>query len=223
MNIELIRNSRNKKPLTLKGSVAVIGNSDLLLNGKAGKDIDRHDHVFRFNLASTDLAHKESVGSKVDFYFLSPMVTTYRQQEKNQKKCEPYSKEQIDSFRMICRKSQVICYEGHTNNVLPFNKRPYVITAELNDINYIFYKILGHRNWHFSEDHNPRNGIKLIACILKSGIKPNLYGFDIEERGNNNHYFDDEVQKDFPDWGHMPSVEYQLLKELSDKKLVILN
>ncbi len=221
--VKLIVNSRTNKPLMLAGSVALIGNSDRLAQEKNGNNIDRYDHVFRFNLAPTGLTYQSLVGLKTDFYFLSQMITTFRHQESSTDNWVPFTAKELDEFRSICRKNKVICYPGHSKNILPLNKRPYLIVAELNDINSIFYNFLGHSKWFFSENNNPRNGIKLIACLLAAGIKPNLYGFDIEERESNSHYFDDEVQEDYLEWGHMPSIEYRLLKELGEKELLFLH
>ena len=47
---------RNKKPIDLNGSVALVGNSDTLIGSGRGGEIDVYDTVIRFNLA--DLSEK---------------------------------------------------------------------------------------------------------------------------------------------------------------------
>jgi len=208
---------RTKKSLVIDGTVAIVGSSDLLGGSTFGEEIDKHDHVFRFNLASLDEQYRTAIGSKADFYLLSQNITTLKY---------PHPEPSQSHFKNICRNSKIICYPGHTKNILKFNKRPYLMAHNdeyinrVEEINHIFYQLLGHMKWAFSNQHHPRNGIKLISCLLPAGIKPDLYGFDLADRGNNSHYFDDEFQKETPERGHKPSVEFQLLKELEAKDLI---
>lgn len=202
---------RTKKPLELEGSVAIVGSSDLLEGAQFGKEIDAHDHVFRFNLASLDEQYKDAVGIKADFYFFSQMISTIRY---------PHPEPLQSHFKNICRKSNIICYPGNTDNVVKFNKRPYLMTLDVPAINQIFTALLGHTKCYFPINNHPRNGIKLLACLLPNGIRPNLYGFDLSDRGNNCHYFDQEYQLETPERGHKPSIEFELLKELNAKGFI---
>jgi glycosyl transferase family 29 (putative sialyltransferase) len=202
---------RTKKPLEVKGSVALVGSSDLLSGASFGSEIDSFDHVFRFNLASLDEHYKDAVGSKADFYFFSQMITTYRY---------PHPEPLQTHFKTICRKSQVICYPGHTENVVKFNKRPFLMTLDVPMINSIFTSLLGHSKWEFPVNNHPRNGIKLLASLLANGTRPTLFGFDISDRGDNCHYFDREYQLETPERGHKPSIEFVLLSELHEKGLI---
>lgn len=204
---------RTRKPIKLEGSVAIVGSSDLLAGAQFGKEIDAHDQVFRFNLASLDEQYKAAVGTKADFYFLSQMITTYRY---------PHSEPSQTLFKTICRKSHVICYPDHADNVVKFNKRPFLMTLDVPTINRIFSDLLGHGRCQFPVNNHPRNGIKLLACLLPGGVKPDLYGFDIIDRGNNCHYFDQEYQLETPERGHKPSIEFELLKELQEKGLIVI-
>jgi len=210
-NISSLIHLRTKKPLELNGSVAIVGSSDLLAGAQYGEEIDAHDYVFRFNLASLDEKFREAVGTKADFFFFSQMISTHRY---------PHPEPLQTHFKMICRKSQVICYPGHTDNVVKFNKRPYLMTLDVPAINYIFNRLLGHSNYAFPLNNHPRNGIKLLACLLPFGIRPRLYGFDVADRGDNCHYFDKEYQLETPERGHKPSIEFELLKALEDKGLI---
>ena len=90
------------------------------------------------------------------------------------------------------------------------------------EINQVFVSVLGTDAPLFSTRNHPRNGIKLLACLIQENLKPTLYGFDLEDRGDNKHYFDDELQKEVPSGGHMPSWEYQLLHSLADKQLLTI-
>ena len=139
------------------------------------------------------------------------MISTYRY---------PHPEPLQTQFKIICRKSQVICYPGHIENVTKFNKRPYLMMLDVPMINRIFSSLLGHSNCQFPLNNHPRNGIKLLACLLPHGITPVLYGFDMADRGDNCHYFDKEYQLETPERGHKPSIEFELLKQLRDKGLV---
>jgi hypothetical protein len=206
-----ITHLRTKKPLSIQGSVAVVGSSDLLTANEYGEEIDGHDLVFRFNLASLDEQYASHIGTKADYYLICPKLTTLEY---------PLPEPQLSRFKLICRKHKVICYQGHSKNVEKFNKRPFTMNLEIEQINEVFSSLLGHNKWAFSVRHHPRNGIKLLACLLRAGVHPTLYGFDIEDRETNCHYFDDEVQFEGKDYGHKPSIEFKLLRELASKELI---
>jgi len=210
-SIPQITHLRTKKPLTLEGSVAIVGSSDLLSDASYGAEIDSHDHVFRFNLARLDEHYKAAIGSKMDFYLICPKITTIDY---------PHPEPLQTLFKNICRKSKVICYPEHTDNVTKFNKRPYIMNQPVAGVNEVFARILGHSKWHFPSNNHPRNGIKLLACLLDAGLVPNLYGFDLSERESNHHYYDNEKQVESKTYGHKPSIEYGLLNELKDKHLI---
>ena len=212
-SVDHIIHCRTKKPLAIEGSVAVVGSSDLLAGVKLGAEIDRHDHVFRFNLASMDSQYADAIGTKADFFFFSQNISTIRY---------PHPEPAQSHFKHICRKSKVICYPGHTDNISKFNKRPYLMTQNIDDINRVFSGLLGHTKWSFSVRHQPRNGVKLLSCLLSAGITPYLYGFDLADRGINAHYFDNELQLETLERGHKPSIEFKLLQELEDKKLIVI-
>ena len=141
------------------------------------------------------------------------MITTIRY---------PHSEPLQTHFKNICRNSKLICYPGHTDNVVKFNKRPYLMTLDVPTINAIFTRLLGHSKWQFPVNNHPRNGIKLLACLLPSGIIPNLYGFDTQDRGTNSHYFDEELQLEIPERGHKPSIEFELLKDLQQQGFICI-
>lgn len=191
--------------------MALIGNSDLLTKDMTGREIDAHDVVFRFNLAamSPDLA--DYVGSKTSLIFFSQNITTYRY---------PHPEALQQQFKKYCRQCKVICYPGHEKNILPYNSRPYFIDIDVPTVNRIFLRLLPGSRHFFTSMHHPRNGIKLLACLTDEGIIPDLYGFDLQDRGDNRHYFDDEIQAETPERGHKPSIEFALLTDLAEKGLV---
>ena len=203
-----------RKPLEIRGSVAIVGNSDLLAGHQYGSEIDSHDNVFRFNLAPLDEEFRDSVGSKADYYLLSQNITTLRY---------PHPEPLQSRFKDICRHSTVICYPGHEKNIVKY-QRPYLLTHDVAQLNELITQIFGSPVVEFPLKNHPRNGIKLAVPLVAAGIRPTLYGFDLESRSVQTHYFDDEKQNEVPEGtpGHRPSLEYALLAELVAGELITI-
>lgn len=211
--VEQVVHCKTKKPLELKGSVAIVGNSDQILDKDCGREIDSHDNVFRFNLAALDQQYQKAIGSKSDFFLLSRMITTVRY---------PHPEPLQSRFIQICRNSKIICYPGHTKNVMRYCKRPYLLANDISIINQTIIRLFGHPPAQFSVMNHPRNGVKLAVALMIAGIKPTLFGFDLEARDAPSHYFDDELQIEAAPGtsGHRPSLEYALLRACLDKGLI---
>jgi hypothetical protein len=203
-----------RKPLEINGSVAVVGNSDLLAGNQYGSEIDSQDNVFRFNLASLDEEYHASTGSRADFYLLSQNITTLRY---------PHPEPLQSRFNNICRNSIVICYPGHEKNIQKYQK-PYLLTHDVTQVNQLIEQVLGHPAVEFPPKNHPRNGVKLVIALVAAGIKPTLYGFDMETRPAPNHYYDEERQREVAPGtaGHLPSLEYELLAALAVNQLIVV-
>jgi hypothetical protein len=189
-----------------------VGNSDLLAGNQYGSEIDSHDNVFRFNLASLDEEYHAVTGSRADFYLLSQNITTLRY---------PHPEPLQSRFKKICRNSIVICYPGHEKNIQQYQK-PYLLTHDVAQINQLIEQVLGRTAVLFPPKNHPRNGVKLVVALVAAGIKPTLYGFDMESRPVPTHYYDDEKQNEVPEGkpGHRPSLEYELLAALASEGLI---
>ncbi len=204
---------RNQRPLEIQGSVALVGNSDALAGKGLGEKIDQYDHVFRFNLADLAPQYQSDCGQKVDYCLFSLNISTHKY---------PHSKAEHARFVSLCKKAKIICYPKNTRHVRKYNSKPLIMSMSMERLNQVFLSATVPQVIKFTARNHPRNGIKLLACIIEAGIKPDLFGFDIEDRGNNAHYFDDEKQLELPQGGHMPSREYRLLKELQANTLIQL-
>ncbi len=200
-------------PIRLTGSVALVGNSDALLGSGLGERIDRYDSVFRFNLADLDPRYAGDVGRKVDYVFFSLNVSTRKY---------PHTPEEHARFVHLCESARVICYPDNTANVRQFNDAPLLMTMSMEQLNRVLFRATRPEAIQFSYRNHPRNGIKLLACLLHAGVRPDLFGFDLGDRGDNSHYFDDQIQREVPEGGHIPSREYALLRLLRDRRLVRL-
>ena len=209
--INHIIGERNKRPIELSGSVALVGNSDQLLDTGIGEEIDAFDHVFRFNLCDLNSRYHCDVGKKIDYCFFSLNISTHK---------FPHSPEEYTRFVKLCRSANIICYPGNTANVRKFNRKPLVMSMPFDRINPTFVSLAGSDAPLFNPRNHPRNGIKLLACLLEAGTKPTLFGFDLEQRDANRHYFDDEIQREPEGPGHRPSWEFKLLTALADRDLI---
>lgn len=203
----------NKRPIELNGSVALVGNSDALIGKGFGKEIDQFDNVFRFNLCDLNEKYLDDIGSKVDYCFFSLNISTHK---------FPHPPKEQKRFIQLCRQAKIICYPKNGKNAKKFAKKIFSMTAEVDHINKILFPLTAPEVFPFSLRNHPRNGIKLLSCLLDVGIKPVLFGFDLENRGDNQHYFDDEIQVENTGAGHRPSVEYALLKALEAHALIEL-
>nr|WHW29734.1 hypothetical protein [uncultured bacterium] len=200
--VSYIVGDRNKRPLQLQGSVALVGNSDALLGKGQGEEIDGFDHVFRFNLCDMQEKYRVDTGCKVDYCFFSLNISTRK---------FPHPPAEQARFISLCKSAKIICYPGNSKNVRKFNKSPLLMTADIPDINRELYLATAPERIEFSVQHHPRNGIKLLACLLEAGVRPVLFGFDAKDRGDNKHYFDNELQLEPKGTGHRPSWEFRAL------------
>lgn len=210
-DVKYIIGERNKRPLKLSGSVALVGNSDKLLNSGIGAEIDSFEHVFRFNLCDLKPDYHKDVGKKVDYCFFSLNISTHK---------FPHKPEEYTRFVKLCRTAAIICYPGNTSNVRKFNRKPLLMAMPFEKINPTFINLVGSHAPLFNKSNHPRNGIKLLACLLDAGLQPTLFGFDLEKRSANKHYFDNEIQREPEGAGHRPSWEYELLSALADKNFI---
>lgn len=211
--IQQIIHCRTKKPLEIAGTCAIVGNSDQLLNGNFGEEIDSYGNVFRFNLASTEDKYAKQIGKRADYYLMSQNITHYDY---------PHPEPLQTRFKQICRSSKVICYADFHKNVMKFCKRPYFLVNDIAMINDTICRMFAIPPVQFPPINHPRNGVKLTIALVAAGIKPTLFGFDLIKREECSHYFDDEKQIDVGEGeaGHRLDLEYKLLTALADRDII---
>ena len=208
--LRLIKHFRSGDPYAIKGSVALVGNSDGLAGRKLGHRIDQYDHVFRFNLAPAGGEFQEDAGGKATCYYLNKAVTL---------KNHPPDHPSMQRLRDICQSCDVICHPGHFQKLIPLVE-PYHFEMGTHEINDVFVKLLGSVYSPFPHANPPRNGIRLLAALIDAGCRPALFGFDLGIRQRNSHYYDDLAQVDSVGSGHQPSREYRLLNQLRHRGLI---
>lgn len=201
-----IRHYATNEPLFISRDVAIVGGSDALLGTGLGPSIDRHETIVRFNLASTGDNYAADVGTRSTHYFMRKDID---------KVLADGGEVARTHFRQICRANQVICYPGHFDVVMPYNDTPLHYEMSPQKLNSLFSDLLGADYQAFPPINHPRNGIKLLACVLAAGLTPTLYGFDLDERAGARNYFDDVLVEEAPGPGHKPSLEFRLLSQLA--------
>ena len=224
-------NDANKVPLIavspsfkLSKRLAIVGNSSSLKETEFGREIDSYEDVLRFNGALTD-GFEERVGSKttvqimgIDIAYLfnpkyvpptkDPVANEERRRENAKRICEFFPDGSILTFSP---------HDAERNN----NNRQYATAL------YIAEADPGRTIYHFEEEGRgssmtwdaanrdfeelglkarlkhggPRTGMKtVIRCVL-SGIKPTLFGFDIDTSLEFvRHYYDDVVNDEIANY-----------------------
>jgi hypothetical protein len=211
--LTFLRHYYTNASLDISGQVAVIGSGDLLSGSRLGEEIDNHEVVIRFNLAPVGGKYKEDVGEKTSFCLLGKNIT---------QPLTSLSPNQEKRFTQVCKHSSIICYPGHFMKIREYQNNIFHMELNVRALNNIFSQKLGNEFQPFPQQNHPRNGINLIACLVAEGIVPDVYGFDIALRKDSTHYFDDEVQHSGLGSGHKLEYEYDLLKLLAAKKLIII-
>ncbi|XP_063962489.1 sia-alpha-2,3-Gal-beta-1,4-GlcNAc-R:alpha 2,8-sialyltransferase-like isoform X2 [Lytechinus pictus] len=208
-------------------SCAVIGNSGSMLNSHCGQQIDKHDYVFRCNLAPL-APFKEDAGSKSNFTTMNPsMLFRNFQSLKNAESLKKYQ-EAISQYEGCL---WVPCY-GFSgllsvafSAIAKFNKpKPKMVCGNP-----------GHQKsvvefWRERElNQRLSTGFYLVTTALQLCDEVQLYGFwPFSFRYSNNktdvpyHYFDDQSVSD-ANSVHSMDKEFSLLVQLHTLGILHMN
>lgn len=194
--------------LFVSDKIALIGSSGLLKEKGYGKLIDSFDDVVRFNRAPTE-GYEESVGEKTTIRVVNNHVFN------NNKLDEKKWSGQPKNFVRDLRNTKVV-YFSHDMGPWANRKKN---THESCDLFRFQYEYMGELKKIFDYRGKPFTiGIGFILCCVSSGIKPWLFGFDLDLR-ERDHYW----EKCPPSSGcHERSAEQQLLKELLQEKRIVV-
>ncbi len=197
--------------LNLKNNLAIVGSANSLLNTNYGNKIDTYEEILRFNIASTK-SFEEHVGSRTTLRLINNHVFLDKlkhqnlfDNDKNLAVISPirFSKEEITNGK-IDLKNYFFCDNKINQYFCCFFFIKYfslfknlITTLKKKNFSIGFYTIL--------------------LCII-SGIKPDIYGFDInEDTILRSHYF----RKNFPIGGyHDLQKEHLIIDMLKDENLL---
>tara|TARA_R110000744_G_scaffold142853_1_gene254597 strand:+ start:5700 stop:6344 length:645 start_codon:yes stop_codon:yes gene_type:complete len=194
--------------LSLKGSVAIVGASGNLLDSKLGAQIDSHDEVIRFNRSPTD-GYEENVGSKTTLRVVNNHVFN-----NNDIKKEGYSNSPPNFVRDL-RNSRILYTAPDLGPW--YNKQSNVHNS--NELFLFEYNSAADLKKHFSyySTQNFQVGTIAILLCVKSGARPNLFGFDLEPVPRT-HYYQDRPKICSP--CHNATEEQKLISRMANKSLL---
>jgi len=187
-------------------SVAVVGNSGILMDSEYGSDIDSHDIIIRCNLAKV-IGYEKHVGSKTNIRIVSGKSSLYA------------GKAHKDTF------------SGWDINFLSTLQNEHIVFSSPR-INHYVQSIVQHQNikWaHYLTESflnqcqnfiNDIPSVGLQAIVLATQISSNidLYGFNFfRDDWEKRHYF--EEMKPY-NVGHSFNTEQTFVEMLEEKKII---
>jgi hypothetical protein len=209
----------------LRGTrVAIVGNSPKLIGRGLGPQIDAHDEVMRFNGALTqdfapDVGTRTTiccVAIDIAYIFALPfkqpaqmgdgdneLTRDLARKHNAARFLEQFPDATFFLFRpepsrswMIAGKHlpEAIAEAGTSHNVHFYDVSPPVILDSAQLCNQRLEALGISTRMRFG---GPRTGFKMVLRMLLSGIKPTLYGFDVDPTlATARHYYDNVVSED---------------------------
>ena len=197
--------------LALNKKVAIVGASGNLNGSEFGVLIDKYDEVIRFNRSPTN-GYEADVGSKTTLRVVNNHVFNNNDITK-----EGYSNSPPNFVRNL-RNSRILYVAPDLG---PWYNRDNNC-HESNDAFLFDYSSVGNLKqvFKYRDDSNFQVGTIAILLCITSGIKPDLFGFDLEPMPRT-HYYEDR-----PPNGsvcHNVSEEQQLIIALNQQGFLRVN
>jgi len=194
--------------LNLSEKTAIVGSSGSLLNSEYGSIINQHDDVIRFNRAP--VAHyKKYVGANTTIRVANNHVFI------NQP-LGPAFTNQPPNFIKDLRNSRILFIGPHMIKLEDKEK----FTHASNELFMFDYRNIGglRKRSGFAGPNNPSVGFVSICLCIVAGIKPSLFGFDIDESDQTRSHYWEARSGAGP--CHKVSYEKEFLKLLIEKEKV---
>jgi len=198
--------------LFLNTSTALVGSSSTLVNSKYGSKIDSFQSVVRFNRAVTK-KFEANVGSRTTLRVVNNHVFDNQDISK-----QGYTNSPKNFVKKL--KNQNILYIGP--HMGPWDRRDKNTHKSNNLYKFQFSKIDKIKKvLNITQKENLQIGTIMIGICLLSGIKPNLFGFDIEDVPRTHYYQSRPEIEDYVN--HNPSNERKAIRELIKNKMLYIN
>jgi len=193
--------------LFLSKKLAIVGSSGSLKGGGHGERIDRFDDVIRFNRAPTE-GFEEMVGSKRTLTVANTHVFANIQLRK-----KSGWKQKHVNFIKDLRDTRVLLFAPA--NMRWKNRHKYIHASVVPySVDYkAMCKLVP------VPKRQPTAGFGFINLCVKSGLKPHLFGFDVEPR-QRDHYW--EERDNDTSW-HSVGYEKEMLKKMHKKGMIVLH
>jgi len=195
--------------LILDKNIAIIGSSAKLLENSYGEDIDSYSEIIRFNRAPVN-GYERFVGSKTTLRIVNNHVFD------NVDISDQGFTNQPKKFVKKLRNNNIL-YIGPDNQ--PWNRRKKN-THKSNTL----YKFVYENSEELKKTFNLESSkflqvgtIFTLLCIV-SGMKPTLFGFDLEPT-RRTHYFEDRPDKK-DEGAHKISIEMKKLADLNNEGII---
>lgn len=213
-----------KPKIMVSKDICLVGNSSGLLKNDYAKDIDGFDDIIRFNFGDT---LNKYTGRKTTIRWVNCNINMSAVSEHNQlitddKLFKRYLDKHFTGIHVIAwtklqKQLQKHLSDGNKieyhepNNLCSFKAvNKYLEQLDIN----IRFDIIPNC-W-------PRTGFQAILTCLRSGCKPYLYGFDINNNKKINHYSKNRIYEVDKMKHHQIDTEILVLNELVKRKLIII-
>lgn len=193
--------------LELSKNIAIVGNAGSLLNASYGNLIDSHESVIRFNNADvTD--YIKSTGRKT-----TNLVINCHVYWNSDLRGEGFS-EWKSSSEVFKKYKDVSILYVNTNPAdkgrgpVPKNMPFYIMQKKyFDDCQHTPYRL----------PKIPTVGFATICCLVKSGFKPDIFGFTVDKNSKWDHYFEDRPE---PSISHSHENEIECLLDMEKRELI---
>tara|TARA_R110000824_G_scaffold232511_1_gene420568 strand:+ start:9078 stop:9710 length:633 start_codon:yes stop_codon:yes gene_type:complete len=167
--------------LLLHHNVAIIGSSARLLQDPVGEQIDQYNEVVRFNRAPTD-GYEEYVGAKTTLRVTNNHVFN------NNKLDEKEWSDQPQYFIKNLKNTNILYF---ARDLAPWwdRKKNADPSCRLHIVNYERLDAI-RRGLYLPFKGDFSVGAGFVFLCLASGIKPHLFGFDLEAGCSRSHYWE---------------------------------
>lgn len=195
--------------LVISNKLAIVGSSGNLNNSNNGNLIDSFDDVIRFNTSITK-GFEDDVGTKTTLRAVNNVVF-----DNNNLRKAGYSRSPKNFMRKL-RNQKVLFIGPHLKPWINKDKNSHKSNElYLFDYNSIS-KIKNFMDCNF--DQNLQIGTIMIGLSLMSGIKPVIFGFDLEDKIRT-HYYQDRP-KEVDTLTHNPNMEQIAIKNFIEKDMI---